>query len=273
MISFPNAKINIGLNIVEKRPDGFHNLETCFVPIGWKDVLEVVENDQLEFKSFGLQIDGDVENNLCLRAFHLLNKDFRLPPVKIVLQKNIPMGGGLGGGSSDAAFTLKLLNEKFNLSIDEEKLRQYAEQLGSDCAFFVSNKPCMGYDKGNLLKPIHLNLSGFHLLVIYPKLHVSTQLAYSMVKPQKPEHKLEEVLKNSPVEEWKNLVRNDFEFSVFKAFPEIEKIKNTLYDLNATYSQMSGSGASVFGIFKEKPETDWIKRLSYPFWHGELNFE
>lgn len=269
MINFPNAKINIGLNIVEKRADGYHNLETCFAPIGWCDVLEVVESDKLEFKSFGLPIEGVIENNLCVKAYQMLKNDFDLPPVKIVLQKNIPMGGGLGGGSSDAAFTLKLLNEKFNLSLGTDELKPYAEKLGSDCAFFLMNKPSMGFEKGNVLKEIPLDLSDYFLVVVNPGLHVSTQLAYSLVKPKKPSLALEELLMNRPVEEWKDCVVNDFEPSVFSAFPAIEQLKQQFYEQGAVYAQMSGSGSSVFGIFKSSPQTDWVKALGHKFWAGK----
>lgn len=272
MINFPNAKINLGLNVIKKRLDGYHDIETCFIPIGWCDVLEVIEYDELVFKNYGLTIAADTKDNLCIKSYQLIKYNFDLPTVKIVLQKNIPMGAGLGGGSSNAAHMLKLLNQKFNLQLSDSQLLAYAEKLGSDCPFFIINKPCMGYEKGNVLKPINLNLKNLCLLVIYPAKHVSTASLYELIKPQKTTNELEKILSTVTIEEWKYLVRNDFEPIVFTIYPEIKKIKEKLYEQGALYAQMSGSGSSVFGIFKEKPDLSWIKEFNYTFWFGNLEY-
>jgi 4-diphosphocytidyl-2-C-methyl-D-erythritol kinase len=201
MITFPNAKINIGLQIIQKRPDGFHDIASCFYPVGWADALEIVEAETFSFSSSGIDIPGDVNKNLCVKAYDLLKADFDLPPVAMHLLKNVPIGAGMGGGSADAAFALKLLNDKFELKISTENLENHARHLGSDCAFFVQNRPMYCFDKGDQFANIEIDIKGKYLALIYPNLHISTAEAYAGVKPQKPKIDLREVLKQ-PISDW-----------------------------------------------------------------------
>ena len=254
MITFPNAKINLGLNIVEKRPDGYHNLETIFYPINLQDALEVTrrENDDNEYTLHlsGTPLEGEPEDNLVVKAYKLLKKDFPgLSPVDIHMYKHIPAGAGLGGGSSDAACMIKLLNDKFSLGLSTERMEEYAARLGADCAFFIRNKPVFATGIGNLFEPVELSLKGYHIVLIKPDIFVSTRDAFAGIKPARPAVSLKEIAKQ-PMETWKDRMKNDFEDSVFKKFPEIAAIKDKLYDLGALYASMSGSGSSVYGIFK-----------------------
>ena len=254
MITFPNAKINLGLNIVEKRPDGYHNLETIFYPINLQDALEVTrrENNDKEYTLHisGSPLEGEPEDNLVVKAYKLLKKDYPgLLPVDIHMYKHIPAGAGLGGGSSDAACMIKLLNDKFSLGLSTERMEEYAVKLGADCAFFIRNKPVFATGIGNLFEPVELSLKGYHIILIKPDIFVSTRDAFAEIKPVRPAVSLQEVVKQ-PMETWKNSMKNDFEDSVFKKFPEIAAIKDELYDLGAVYAAMSGSGSSVYGIFK-----------------------
>jgi len=268
MIAFPNAKINIGLNITEKRPDGFHNIESIFYPINLTDILEINPSENLIYKNTGLIIEnGDLHLNLCFKAFQLLQKDFAIPPVQIHLHKIIPSGAGLGGGSSDASFMLKLLNQVFELNLNICQLEYYAEQIGSDCPFFITNKPAYVTEKGNNIKPLSLNLRGYFIVLVHPGIHVNTGQAYSKIKPAKPENSLKELI-SQPVENWKNLIKNDFEPVIFKEFDEIRKIKEKLYDSGAIYASMSGSGSSVYGIFNKK--TDLQKEFPDYFVWGDF---
>ena len=254
MITYPNAKINLGLNIVEKRPDGYHNLETIFYPINLQDALEVnklEEESTCRLKMSGIPIEGDSNNNLVVKAYHLLKNDFPdMPSIQIHMFKHIPTGAGLGGGSADAAFMIKLLNEKFKLNLSIEKMEEYAAQLGADCAFFIQNKPVFAKGIGNIFEPIQLSLKGFYIILVKPDIFVSTKDAFSHIIPCKPSLSLKEVIQ-MPIETWRATMKNDFENSVFQKFPEIAAIKDKLYDLGALYASMSGSGSSVFGIFKE----------------------
>uniref|UniRef100_UPI003216B805 4-(cytidine 5'-diphospho)-2-C-methyl-D-erythritol kinase n=1 Tax=uncultured Draconibacterium sp. TaxID=1573823 RepID=UPI003216B805 len=259
MITFPNAKINIGLNVVSKRPDGYHNLETIFYPVKLADALEMVESDKTEFSSSGIEIDGKAENNLVFKAYQLLQKEYDLPPVKLHLHKVVPFGAGLGGGSADAAFTLKMLNSYFDLNISTEKLENYAAQIGADCPFFIQNKPTFASGIGDQFESVSLDLSAFEIVIVKPNVSVSTPEAYQNIIPASAGFNLKE-LKKLPVEDWKHVVKNDFEKSVFPNFPEIEKLKNKLYDLGAVYASMSGSGSAVFGIFRHLP-TNFDKYL------------
>ena len=253
MITFPNAKINLGLNIVEKRPDGYHNLETIFYPIPLQDALEITpwEGGERKYKlaQSGIQIAGDDENNLVVKAYKLLDSLYNLPPIEINLLKHIPSGAGLGGGSADAAFMLCMLNQHFQLNIPNEQLEVYAAQLGADCAFFVENKPTFAEGIGNIFSPIELSLKGYKLLLVKPDIFVSTRDAFAQIKPKRPTISLKEVVK-MPVEAWKTYMVNDFEESVFPQFPAIADIKAKLYDMGAIYASMSGSGSSVFALFK-----------------------
>ena len=254
MITFPNAKINLGLNIVEKRPDGYHDLETIFYPINLQDALEVTrrENNDKEYTLHisGAPLEGEPEDNLVVKAYKLLKKDYPgLLPVDIHMYKHIPAGAGLGGGSSDAACMIKLLNDKFSLGLSTERMEEYAVKLGADCAFFIRNKPVFATGIGNLFEPVELSLKGYHIILIKPDIFVSTRDAFAEIKPVRPAVSLKEIVKQ-PMETWKNSMKNDFEDSVFKKFPEIAAIKDELYDLGAVYAAMSGSGSSVYGIFK-----------------------
>ncbi|MBO4215499.1 MAG: 4-(cytidine 5'-diphospho)-2-C-methyl-D-erythritol kinase [Bacteroidaceae bacterium] len=259
MIVYPNAKINIGLNVVEKRPDGYHNLETVFYPINLQDILEIqeIETDApasgYRLKVTGTVLDGSPEDNLVVRALKLLKKDFDLPPVSIGLYKHIPTGAGLGGGSADAAFTVKTLNERFKLGLTIQQMEDYCSQLGADCPFFIQNKPVFATGIGNVFHPLELNLKYKQLVLVKPDIFVSTKDAYAKVKVQHPKQQLPELLAQ-PIEKWKDTVMNDFEASVFSKYPEIAAIKDKLYDLGAIYASMSGSGSSVFGIFEDPVE-------------------
>jgi 4-diphosphocytidyl-2-C-methyl-D-erythritol kinase len=252
MISFPNAKINIGLHITEKRTDCFHNLETVFFPVGWSDALEIAEADQLRFTTSGISISGSPESNLVMKAYSLLQNDFALPPLKIHLHKQIPFGAGLGGGSADGAFMLQMLNKSFNLNLSGAKLLEYAAVLGSDCPFFILNKPAFATGRGELMNEINLNVNGMSLLLVKPTVEVSTTRAFRNVVPQKPAISLSELI-NLPVQDWKNNIINQFESSVFPQYPKIGNIKTQLYDMGAVYASMSGSGSCVFGLFNELP--------------------
>jgi len=258
MTVYPHAKINIGLSIIGKRPDGFHDIETVFYPIQLFDVLKIETSvsgasGKLIFTCDGiaLTVDG-LKENLCCKAYQLLDADYDLPPAKIHLHKVIPVGAGLGGGSSDGAYTLKALNNLFQLQIPNEKLTMYASRLGSDCAFFLQHNPAFGVGKGNILEPLSLSLAEYRIVLIKPPVFVSTADAYASVIPQKTTHHLPDLLQ-APVSEWRNAVFNDFEDVVFKKYPEISRIKEKLYHEDAVYASMSGSGSCVYGIFRENP--------------------
>ncbi len=250
MIAFPNAKINLGLNIVEKRKDGFHNLETVFYPINLCDVLEIVKSadDKPFFNTSGLAIPGNGASNLCLKAFHLLKQDFDLPEVKMHLHKVIPMGAGLGGGSSNAAQALILLNELFELKLTQDQLLSYARKLGADCAFFILNKPVFATERGDIFKEIDLSLKGYQIIIVKTNIHVKTAEAFTDVKVSPVDHSLINEIQ-IPVSNWKKIIKNDFEENIFKKYPVIEVIRNTLYQKGAVYASMSGSGSSVYGLF------------------------
>lgn len=238
--------------MVSKRDDGYHNLETIFYPVKLADALELVHADLTEFSSSGIEIDGKPENNLVFKAYQLLQQDFDLPPVKLHLHKVIPFGAGLGGGSADAAFTLKMLNDYFKLEIEALKLESYAAQIGADCPFFIQNKPTFAYGIGDQFEPINLDLSEFEIVIVKPNISVSTPEAYRNIVPAKANFNLNEI-ERLPVEDWKQLIKNDFEKSVFLQYPVIELLKEKLYELGAAYASMSGSGSAVFGIFRHLP--------------------
>ena len=256
MITFPNAKINLGLQVIEKLPSGYHTINTCFYPIPWHDLLEAVPAKKTTFESSGIPIPGNPKDNLCLKAYQLLKKDYHLPNLSIHLHKLIPMGAGLGGGSADAAFMLRLINESFQLFLDDAVLEMYAAQLGSDCPFFVQNKPSMATGTGTELTPINLNLSGCTLLLIYPNLHISTKEAYAGIRPSPAEYDLQTLVLSKDFDAWKETLANDFEPSVFPNYPLLKDIKNQLYQMGALYAGMSGSGATMFGIFSNETKID-----------------
>ncbi|WMJ71598.1 4-(cytidine 5'-diphospho)-2-C-methyl-D-erythritol kinase [Cytophagaceae bacterium ABcell3] len=251
MITFPNAKINVGLFVTEKRPDGFHNLETCFYPIPLHDTLEILLAPTFKFSTSGIPVEGPETQNLCVKAYQLLNEAYSLPPVHIHLHKVIPMGAGLGGGSSDAAFTIKLLNDIFDLNLTTAKMEEFAGKLGSDCPFFIRNKPVLATGKGTAFAPTTFSLHGKFLLLVYPDVHISTAQAYAAVKPAPPKIKLEQLL--APTPNWIEIV-NDFEQSVLSSNPRLAQLKDTLIETNPIYASMSGSGSTFYAIYNEKPQ-------------------
>lgn len=263
MLSFPNCKINLGLNILNKRSDGYHDIETVFFPIQLKDVLEVIEKEKFEFLTSGSPIEGETEKNLCIKAYHLLKKDLlHLPMVQMHLHKAIPMGAGLGGGSADGAFTLKLLNKKFELSLSEKQLINYSLQLGSDCPFFILNKPCFATGRGEILEQTGLDLSEFKIVIVHPAIHISTAWAFANIKPSRPVKSINQITQQ-PITTWKDELINDFEKPVFAKYPEIKNIKDKLYDKGAIYASMSGSGSAVYGIFNSKETFSFSFPKSY----------
>lgn len=255
MIAFPNCKINLGLNVINKREDGYHNLETVFYPIPFSDVLEIISAEENirkhsseKFRTSGLMVDTD-ENNLCSKAYKLLKKNFPgLSAIKMHLHKTIPLGAGLGGGSSDAAFTLMLLNQKFQLNLTVEHLMEYALQLGSDCPFFLINKPCFATGRGEFLQPFNLDLSKYKILIVTPDVHISTKYAFEKIIPRQPKKLIVEIIKQPP-ETWKDQLVNDFEEPVFAIYPRLKAIKEELYKTGAVYASLSGSGSTVFALF------------------------
>jgi len=269
MVCFPNAKINIGLQITEKRPDGFHNLNSCFYPVGWSDVLEIIPAQTFGFSSSGLAIPGHTASNLCVKAYDLLKRDFDLPPVQMHLLKIVPIGAGMGGGSADAAFALKLLNDFFWLKLPTSSLENHARTLGSDCAFFVQNKPQLCHEKGDQFANVDLSLKDKFIVLVYPNLHISTAEAYAGVRPQKPEIDLQKALK-MPLLAWRAVIKNDFENHLFAKYPVLTQIKNDLYAAGAAYASMTGSGSTLFGIFESAPD---LKNFfdDYVVWKGQLS--
>ena len=260
MVSFPNCKINLGLNVVGKRSDGYHDIETFFFPVHLRDALEIIEKEKFELSTSGFSIKDEPEKNLCFKAYNLLKKDFQqFPAVQMHLYKAIPMGAGLGGGSADGAFMLKLLNKKFDLSLSEKQLINYSLQLGSDCPFFILNKPCFATGRGEIFEQIGLDLSEYKFLIVQPQIHISTAWAFSTIKPLKPAKSIKQIIQQS-ILTWKAELINDFEKPVFEKHPEIKNIKDKLYDAGAMYASMSGSGSAVYGIFNSKETLS----LSFP---------
>lgn len=272
MLFFPNAKINIGLNIINKRSDGFHNIETVFCPVGLCDVLEFTEapdqpQGHCSLTITGTTVDGKPEDNLIVKAYRLLHEDFHLPAIQIHLHKMIPMGAGLGGGSSDASFMIKNLNTYFNLNLSESRMCEYASKLGSDCAFFILNRPVFAYERGNIFKETLFLPGNLSIYIVHPGIHVSTVTAYAGVIPQNPVYSVEEWI-TRPVSEWKDRITNDFEKTVFKTHPLLEQIKMEMYQLGAVYASMSGSGSAIYGLFDGPvPETGAFD--PYFSWQGK----
>lgn len=277
MITFPSAKVNLGLNIYNRREDGFHNMETILYPILFSDMLEIVENtdwktgeNKFSMTELGIPVAGKLEENLVFRAYSALDKEHQLPPVKCCLYKQIPMGAGLGGGSADAAFMLKLLNVKFTLHLTDQQLEGYAAQLGSDCAFFIQNQPAYVYGKGHELELINFSLKGWYLVLVYAGIHSGTAEAYQGAK-KKEVYDASQTLKHivqQPVEAWKQTLFNQFEPTVFARFPELGNLKEELYKAGATFASMSGSGSALFGLFKSPPDLpDTVqKNIAYTGW-------
>lgn len=266
MICFPSCKINLGLRITQKRADGFHALETVFFPISIKDALEIIIEQEtsaapITFTSSGLAINGDPSDNLCFKAYEILKKDYpTIPNIKMHLHKTIPMGAGLGGGSADGAFTLVALNQLLNLQIPEQALLDYALQLGSDCPFFIINTPAFATGRGEILKPINVNLNGYSIVIVNPGIAISTKLAFSLITPKVPDTNMEAII-CEPVTSWKEKLINDFEQPIFNSFPELANIKETLYQKGAVYASMTGTGSTVYGIFP----TSMMDTLSFNF--------
>ncbi|WP_061868775.1 4-(cytidine 5'-diphospho)-2-C-methyl-D-erythritol kinase [Prevotella intermedia] len=259
MIVYPNCKINLGLNVVRKRTDGYHDLETVFYPVPLTDKLEAVVGNGADgtcsLSLSGNPIEGNAADNLIVKAYNLLAADHRLPHIDFDLEKHIPSQAGLGGGSSDATYTLRLLNELCQLHLDSPTLQRYAARLGADCAFFVTAEPSFATGIGDILTPMAdecAHLKGLYLLIVKPSVAISTAQAFSFVKPQPPIIKCKEVVAQ-PIDEWRDRLGNDFEVSIFNIHPEIRSIKQQLYSMGATYAQMSGSGSAFFGIFNEAP--------------------
>jgi 4-diphosphocytidyl-2-C-methyl-D-erythritol kinase len=256
MLVFPKAKINLGLRISGKRPDGYHDIETVFYPVTLCDALEMVadskgsERDTLTLTGF--ELPGRKEDNIVLRAVSRLREVLPVPFLRIHLHKNIPAGAGLGGGSSDAACMLRAINRTFGLSLSVDELKIIAANLGSDCPFFIDCQPAFASGKGDILSPVGDVLAGFYIVLVNPGISVSTKEAYENCTLSKPERSLKELI-NSPVSEWKDLIVNDFEKTIFINYPQIRSIKQTLYSSGAIFSSMSGSGSTVYGIFYEKP--------------------
>jgi 4-diphosphocytidyl-2-C-methyl-D-erythritol kinase len=270
VITFPNAKINLGLNVTGKRTDGYHSISSCLYPIGLKDILEIMESDTFLFSSSGLTIPGNQEDNLVIKAFRLLKKDFNLPEVRIHLHKSIPTGAGLGGGSADGAFALKMLNSLFELFLDDSILAEYALTLGSDCPFFIYNQPMLATGRGDELKALNDRLQGYYLFLVMPDMHVSTRQAYQLITPREPQRSVENTINNYPVDQWVEILKNDFEEGIFKQIPAFHDIKNMLYDRGAVYASMTGSGSAFYGIYKERPDLKNRFPDSWFTWTGRL---
>jgi 4-diphosphocytidyl-2-C-methyl-D-erythritol kinase len=272
MIFFPNAKVNVGLHVIGKRQDGFHDIETIFLPIALCDMLEFIPdnalNEQFKLTTTGIPVKSDDKDNICVKAYLLLQKKHNLPPIRIHLHKRIPIGAGLGGGSSDAAFMLKKINAFFNLKMSDDQLRQHASELGSDCSFFIDNKPAIATGKGNVLSNVAMDLKGLYVLLIYPDIHVSTKEAYKGLTIENRDISLAE-LTDKPVRQWKTIATNDFEKSIFTKYPQIKEIKDQMYINGALYASMSGSGSSVFGLYKHIPDTAQYDN-NYFVWTSKL---
>jgi 4-diphosphocytidyl-2-C-methyl-D-erythritol kinase len=274
MLGFPNVKINIGLCVTGKRSDGYHNLETVFCPAGLSDILEFVPlpNEiagNASFASTGIPVGCHDEDNLCLKAYRLLNRDFPLPAISIHLHKIVPPGAGLGGGSSDAAWMLKSLNTVFELKLDEERLCDYASELGSDCAFFIKDRPLFGYERGNRFHEIPSFPTGLEAVIVNPGIHISTAEAFSGIRPAVPDRSLKDLI-GLPVFKWKDFITNDFEKVIIPNHPVIGEIKARMYDFGAIYASMSGSGSSVYGIFQQKAPAIQNRFPGFFVWSGPL---
>ena len=278
MLVYPNAKINLGLNIVEKRPDGYHNLETIFYPIGLSDALEIVfptaTDEPYIWQSSGLEVDCPPEKNLCIKALLALcteakNRGKNVPTVGLHLHKVVPTGAGLGGGSADAAFVIRYVNELLNLGFTNSELERISATIGADCPFFIQNRPQFATGIGDILSPIEVKLAGYWLMLVKPPVSVPTKIAYSKVRPQKPQFSIPEII-DKPITEWKNMLFNDFEESVFSEYPIVGQLKQKMYDNGAIYASMSGSGSSVYGIFFNEPNVNENFTHDFFVWKGRL---
>ena len=258
MISFPNSKINLGLHILQKRSDGYHDIETIFHPVPLTDALEILPNAEagrkfsLPLSISGNPVEGDSSSNICVKAYRLLKREFpTLPAVRMHLHKNIPSGGGLGGGSADGAFALVMLNRMFSLGLSEQDLRELGAELGSDCPFFILNRTCLARGRGEILEPLELDLSAYRFLIVNPGIHIATGRAFLDVRPETPERPLKEIIAD-PVERWRDSLCNDFEKTIFPQFRELVEIKDELYRSGAVYASMTGSGSTMYGMFRHE---------------------
>jgi 4-diphosphocytidyl-2-C-methyl-D-erythritol kinase len=262
MIIFPPAKVNLGLNVLFKREDGYHELDTCMIPIPFTDVLEILPSESFEFKQTGLTIDGDPEKNLCVKAYRLMQEKFGCPPAYIHLRKIIPMGAGLGGGSADASYVLKGLRDLFGLPCSDPMLEELAAELGSDCPFFIANRAQIAKGRGEVLSSCALDLKGFYIKLINPGIHVGTAEAYEGIEFSPENREVREVVEG-PISSWKDLLKNDFEKTVFKKHSVLQDIKDQLYAEGAVYAAMSGSGSTMYGIFDNRPEISYANAPGY----------
>jgi 4-diphosphocytidyl-2-C-methyl-D-erythritol kinase len=268
MISFPNCKINLGLSVLRKRSDNFHDIESVFYPINWSESLELIENkgDKNEFQLFvwGINLDGKTEENILYKTWKEVSTRKKLPSLKLFLYKNLPFGAGLGGGSSDAAFLIELLDKKFELQMNLAEKKEIALKVGSDVPFFLANIPVIGKGRGDEFSPIKIDLSNYYILVVHPGIHSSTAEAFSELKPNDSNAgKVEEVITKLPISQWKEHLFNDFETTIFKKYPAISELKKQLYSMGAIYASMSGSGSAVYGIFEKKPEINFPKEYRF----------
>lgn len=262
MILFPPAKINLGLKVLFKREDGYHELDTCMVPIPLLDVLEILPAEEFSFHQTGIVIPGANADNLCVKAYQLMVENFSISPVYIHLRKEIPMGAGLGGGSSDAAYVIKGINELFKLNCSVEKMEGLAATLGSDCPFFIKNEPQIAKGRGEILSVSNINLHGFFLKIVNPGIHISTKDAFAEIEFGNESLSIEEILQ-SPIATWKNELKNDFEKNIFKNHPILDEIKEKLYAEGAIYAAMSGSGSTLFGIYRSEPNKTFSKEKGF----------
>jgi len=274
MIFFPNAKINLGLYILDKRSDGYHNIQSLFYPVPLSDVVEFIADDTddsdeiVSCSYFGFPLDNK-SGNLCVLAYDLLKKKFILPDIRMSMYKNIPLGSGLGGGSSDGTFMLKAINEYFSLGVTEDQLKEYALQLGSDCPFFIRNEPSLVSGRGEDITPYKPVLKGIHILIVFPGIRINTGEAYSNLESDRSQTSFKSVISQG-IESWKDELVNHFESLVFKLHPEIGQIKKQLYHMGALYASLTGSGSAVYGLFREKLRADEIS-LNFNTWQGILN--
>ncbi len=259
MILFPSAKINLGLRVTAKRTDGFHNIESVFYPVPLYDVVEFGEALKFKLTLFGKPVPGKVSENILNKTWKLLHRHFHIPPVEICLLKNIPAGSGLGGGSADASFFMKGLNDFFQLKITDKKLMALATQLGSDCPFFIQNTPAFVTGTGEVVQPCNLNLSGLYLVLVIPRLHLSTDTLFQRVVPEVSEISVQEMV-NQPVRKWQHLLTNDFEKIVFRDHPVLAKTKEELISQGALYASMTGTGSTLYGLFETNPETKILNK-------------
>ncbi len=269
MVIFPNAKINLGLFVTGKRSDGYHNIQSILYPIPLNDVLEIIKspNGKFGFTASGIPVDGNHRDNLVVKAWQLLQRDFDLAPVQIHLHKSIPTGAGLGGGSADAAFLIRLINTIFELNLSVSQMQNYARMLGMDCPFFIENRPALAIDRGDRLSNIDIDLAGKFLVLVKPDCHVNTRDAYAGIQAALPNVKLYDAIQQ-PVTDWRRLIKNDFEKTVFKSCPGLKTIKDKLYDHGAAFALMSGSGSSIYAIFDEAVDlkTQFPKDFYFSCW-------